>query len=207
MFERFSAAAREVVVEAQRQAALRGDGEITAAHLAYALCESDDPVARILAQHGVVAPPVPEPAAEGSAAAFDGDDAEVLRSLGIDLDQVRRAAEQTFGPGALDVPSPSQRGERGGAADAAALRHVRFTREAKSVLEGTLREALGQGDRTLRPAHLVLAMQFLQRPTEVAAVVDPVRLTAELRALLTEQRRNDPPAGSWWPFGGRSRPA
>jgi hypothetical protein len=34
--------------------------------------------------------------------AFSDQDADALRSVGIDLDEVRRTVEETFGPGALE---------------------------------------------------------------------------------------------------------
>lgn len=54
-------------------------------------------------------------------------DADALRAIGIDLDEVRRMAEESFGPGALDrAPRPCGPG-------------MRFTPKAKQVGAEVLR--------------------------------------------------------------------
>jgi hypothetical protein len=57
---------------------------------------------------------------------------------------VRRQAEETFGEGAL--------GRTGGSG------RPRFGRAVKKTLELTLREAIAQGDRSLGPQHILLAL-------------------------------------------------
>lgn len=65
---------------------------------------------------------------------FTDDDADALRSVGIDLDEVRRNVEDAFGPGALDRGVPD--------AHRSGTRHIPFTRDAKRALELSLREAI-----------------------------------------------------------------
>jgi ATP-dependent Clp protease ATP-binding subunit ClpA len=156
MFERFTTAARAAVVGAQQHARQAGHAEIGAADLlAGVLDDADGIPARVLADLGVQV-------GEGVAATeqvFDDDDAAALGSLGIDLDAVRRRAEQTFGAGALDRrrrQRPGLFGRRSGSG------HIPFNREAKTALELTLREALAEGHRRLGTEHVFLGLLATQ---------------------------------------------
>ena len=75
-------------------------------------------------------------------------DAAALGTVGIDLDAVRDSVEATFGPGALDVPSPDKGREVKG--------HIPFTRRAKKVLELSLREALALESGSIADGHIAL---------------------------------------------------
>ena len=137
MFERFTEKARTVVVLAQQQARERGDGTIDTGHLLRALCAVPESVALMVLEGFSVdradveadlrAGPAP---ASGTSAA----DADALAALGIDLDEVRRRIEETFGPGALDRARAPKRHFLGG--------HIPFAKESKKALELSLREAL-----------------------------------------------------------------
>lgn len=106
MFERFTPAARQVVIRAQDEARGFAHPWIGTEHLLLAvLAAPDSPAAALLAEQGVTL--------DTARAALDllvgrggfcASDAAALRTVGIDLDQVRRSAEATFGPGALDRP-------------------------------------------------------------------------------------------------------
>lgn len=74
-------------------------------------------------------------------------DADALASLGIDLDQVRRATEATFGRGALD--QPPGRFSRG---------HIPFTPSAKKSIELALRETLRLKHREISSGHVLLGI-------------------------------------------------
>lgn len=152
MFERFTTAARAAVVGAQAHARRAGHDEIGAADLLAGILDDADGIpARVLADVGVTA-------GGGVSAAeefFDTDDAVALGSLGIDLDAVRHQAEQTFGPGALDRrrrQRPGLFGRRSGSG------HIPFSREAKSALELSLREAVSEGHRYLGTEHVFLGL-------------------------------------------------
>ena len=86
--------------------------------------------------------------AEREQATFSEEDADALRSVGIDLDAVRRSVEEAFGPGALD------RGTSGGRKRG----HIPFTRGAKKALELALREALQLGHNYIGTEHLLLGL-------------------------------------------------
>jgi ATP-dependent Clp protease ATP-binding subunit ClpA len=79
----------------------------------------------------------------------DALDADALASVGIDLDQVRRAAEATFGPGALD---------RARRARARRPRRMRFTAEAKKALELALHTVVELRHRELAGGHLLIGI-------------------------------------------------
>ncbi|WP_432522960.1 Clp protease N-terminal domain-containing protein [Kineococcus sp. SYSU DK006] len=186
MFERFTPGAREAVVGAQAVARELGHREIDDRHLLLALLESDGVAAAVLRGAGA------DPAALRAVVAGGPDrDAEALRALGIDLDEVRRRAEQAFGPGALDRPSPRRRGRFGRWLD---TDHLPFTRPAKRALENALRAALDLDHRSIGTEHVLLGVLAdedsagaralreagvdLDRPAAVVAVREHLRRSA-----------------------------
>src|SRR5262245_44989891 len=111
MFERFTHGAREVVVLAQQEARELQQSPIGTQHLLLALlADAESSVARALAAEGIdqrlvraeIIRRVPADAAPDTATLIDRDaeDREALKAIGIDLDKVRRAIEENFGPGA-----------------------------------------------------------------------------------------------------------
>ena len=114
MFERFTDKARTAVIAARAEAAERGD-QIRPVYLLHALAAGDGVAARALAGLGVEAVAIErrlDRAAPLRRPSGD-DDAEALASIGIDLDEIARRVEESFGPGALDR-SPSRPREPGG---------------------------------------------------------------------------------------------
>jgi ATP-dependent Clp protease ATP-binding subunit ClpA len=87
-----------------------------------------------------------------SPGALGDDDAQALRTIGIDLDAVVASVEQTFGPGALSGPEREQRRGFFGAGG------PRFTKRSKKALELSLREALRLGDRHIGTGHILLGI-------------------------------------------------
>ncbi|MBA2576781.1 MAG: Clp protease [Euzebyaceae bacterium] len=158
MFERFTAAARQVVVGAQEQARLLGHNHIGTEHLLLGLFgDSASVAARVLTGLGVERDHILEGVAEHIGPSQP--DAQALATLGIDLDEVRRKAEEAFGPGALG--RTRRRGKVTG--------HVPFTPRAKKVLELSLRESLRMKHRWIGPEHVLLAL--LREGQGVAAVL------------------------------------
>jgi ATP-dependent Clp protease ATP-binding subunit ClpA len=111
MFERFTDNARKVVSLAMAKAKERGDDQIRPVHMLYGVAATDGVAARALTALGVDAAVVerelgrapgasPGPLGPGDEPA-DGD-AEALAAIGIDLDEIRRKIEESFGPGALE---------------------------------------------------------------------------------------------------------
>jgi ATP-dependent Clp protease ATP-binding subunit ClpA len=144
MFERFTRAARDVVVCAQEEATSLGHGGIGTEHLLLGVAAGDG---------GVLAPlGVDHAALRATVAANrrDGLDAAALATIGIDLDAVRRSVEESFGPGALAGRRRCRRGGRAG--------HLPFSPRAKRALERSFREALTLRDGHVGPDHILLAL-------------------------------------------------
>ena len=144
MFERFTKDARSAVVAAQEQAARLGHNRIGAEHLLLAvLADAASTGARALVALGAER--------EALAAQVPGQleqDEAALLALGIDLAEVRRQLEASFGKGAFDAAA------RG----SSRARHIPFTRAAKKALENALREAIVLGHRRIGTEHIALGL-------------------------------------------------
>lgn len=146
MFERFTADARAAVVEAQTVARSRSDGRIDTRHLLLGIASVPDGVGtRALTDRGLDHDRLATEAARHTEA--DALDAEVLATLGIDLDAVRARADAVFGHDALNrAGRPPKRG------------HVPFAKDARKTLEVALREAVHRGHRHIDSGHILLAL-------------------------------------------------
>jgi ATP-dependent Clp protease ATP-binding subunit ClpA len=169
MFERFTAEARTVVVGAQEQARDLGHRVIGTEHLLLSLLAGGGTAAALLRERQIT-----PGSARAAIARFVGQpverlshsDAEALRAIGIDLDEVRRRLEENFGPNPLAVPpeepvrrrfglrrvrrEPEPEGNRRG--------HIPFSPRAKKVLELSLREALRLKHRSIGSEHILLGL-------------------------------------------------
>jgi ATP-dependent Clp protease ATP-binding subunit ClpA len=155
MFERFTKRARTVVVHAQEIARERRSPTIGPEHLLLGLFAVPDGLAgTILARLQVERADVEADLARG--APFD---AEGLATLGIDLEEVRRQAEETFGPGALDRTRAARGRWHGG--------HVPFEGDAKKALELALREAVRLGHGFIGTEHVLLGLLHDGRARDV----------------------------------------
>lgn len=171
MFNRFTKAARESVIAAQRIAQEAGARRIEPAHLLGGIAGSGGPGGDALTFVGLDA----ELVAGGVRA--DPLDPEALAILGIDLTEVRDAAEQTFGAGALDrAPRRAKRGR------------VPMSRSAKLALQHALRNAGRLGSGWLDTGHLVLGVLDLDdapvRATLALAEVQPADLRREVERRI-----------------------
>ena len=140
MFERFTADARAAVVAARTEAKALGHERVGSEHLLLGVATTGGRAADVLARHGAGADRL-----RGALSAGEPD-AGALAAIGIDLDEVRRRVEASFGPGALERGRRRRRG------------HVRFTAAAKKALELSLREALRLGDREIGAEHVLLGL-------------------------------------------------
>jgi ATP-dependent Clp protease ATP-binding subunit ClpA len=207
MFERFTHAARDVVVRAQVEARAVRQSPIGTQHVLMALlADATGPVAtagalkdkgvdarfvraeveRLIGPGGQLRDPGPD---------TDAEDAAALRAIGIDLDAVRRAIEENFGPGALQLPvaaAPKRRGLLRRSRPRTSTRgHIPFSPRSKKVLELSLREALRLKHNFIGPEHIMLG---ILREGEGMAVrilteagVDPQRLRDEVTRSLGNQ--------------------
>jgi len=170
MFERFTHAARETVVRAQVEARDLQQSPIGTQHVLLALlADPEGPIttsaalrdkevdaryvrAEILRRVGP--DPVPEPMPDA-----DAEDKAALKAIGIDLDAVRRAIEENFGPGSLHLPRrpvPKRKGllRRFGGKTG----HIPFSPRAKKILELSLREAIRLKQNFIAPEHIMLGI-------------------------------------------------
>ena len=149
MFERFTQAARTAVVRAQEQARAQGSPTIGAGHLLFGvLTDTDAAPAVVLHRWGVDAAAV--------ATTIDrvtGLDDEALSALGIDVDEVRRRAEDAFGRGALDRPAARSRWGR-----TMTKGHLPLTSEAKEALTQAVRAATSYGHPEIGSAQLFFGL-------------------------------------------------
>jgi ATP-dependent Clp protease ATP-binding subunit ClpA len=186
MFERFTDKARQSIAFAQHEARALGHNFIGTEHQLLGMLALGDGVAfRVLAAEGVTLEQTRQTVVEWIGRGPQDRtvaDAEALATIGIDLDEVKAAVEDAFGPGALEL--------------SAARRHVGrfrgslgappFAPRAKKLLELSLREALALKHSSIGTEHLLLAMLRLGEGVgyEVLAErVDP----AELRTKVIDE--------------------
>ncbi|MFH8348144.1 Clp protease N-terminal domain-containing protein [Streptomyces sp. NPDC018045] len=187
MFERFTVSARNVVRGATAYAVRPGPGTVGEGELLLALLDGQEsPGAEALAALGVrerrasVQRSLDEARRRGGLTATD---AEALAGLGIDVTEIVDRVERAHGAGALDAASvpPARRGR--------SLRGP-FSPEAKSVVERSLRVALGRGDKYIGDEHLLLAM--VAKPGLAASVLAEHGVThADVVRVLGERAAAD----------------
>ncbi|MEU7555101.1 Clp protease N-terminal domain-containing protein [Streptomyces sp. NPDC044571] len=153
MFERFTKAARAVVKGAVEHADRAGAVAVTEEHLLLALLDRDD--TRAAAALRELCPPDRRPSLAAALAdarrraGLSRADTEALADLGIDVGAIVERVEETHGAGALA-------GDRKDAGWRS--RRPSFSREAKTVLEKSLRVALARKDREIGDEHILLAL-------------------------------------------------
>ena len=209
MFERFTQAARDAVIQANAEARDLGQTPIGTQHLLLALvADGRGAVAEALRGAGVDEKYVHDevvkragnpPADVDPLPDADGEDAAALRLIGIDLEAVRRAIEENFGPGALRLPPasvPRRRGVlgrfgrakpgtdwRGG--------HRPFSPRSKKILELSLREAVRLKHNYIAPQHIMLGIlregQGMAARIVADAGVDQAALRDELTRSLDDR--------------------
>jgi ATP-dependent Clp protease ATP-binding subunit ClpA len=171
MFERFTDQARNVVVHAQEESRRLGHSFVGTEHILLALLHpSAGATAGLLTQAGVDADAAREAVQRQQAqprSALTAEDAEALRSIGIDLERVLDRLEETLGPAPLAASPPRRRGlfrrrRTGGG-------HIPFTARSKKVLELSLREALALKSGHIGSEHILLGL--IREGDGVAAVV------------------------------------
>lgn len=153
MFERFTKGARATVTGAVAHAERTGAGPITEEHLLLALLDQEGG----RASFAVTALGLVDRRASVEAGLADARrrggmtkaDADALAGIGIDLAAIVDRIEEAHGEGALRGDRKDRRWWTG---------NRTFTREAKTILEKSLRIALGRGDRFIGEEHLLLSL-------------------------------------------------
>jgi ATP-dependent Clp protease ATP-binding subunit ClpA len=113
-------------------------------------------------------------------------DAAALRTIGVDLDEVRRRVEDSFGPDAL------QHRRRWSGRTRTRICGLPFMPSAKRAIELALRETIRLGDRSIGPEHVLLGLLRADGPsTELlrAQGIDPVEVRDEVVRNIGEARR------------------
>lgn len=189
MFEKFGKNARVAVIATQQEAKQLGAKRIGQEHLLLGVLAHAEPsLAAVLTARGITADDVrAELAQRATAGPLGIDDAEALRSVGIDLDAVQASVAENFGAQAWDQAEPQPELGVFGRLLGAGRGHIPFTAEAKKALELALREAIHRKDREISSTYLLLGI--LRAPNRVATDVlggrDAVSgLRADLYAML-----------------------
>ncbi|GGT58087.1 hypothetical protein GCM10014713_59640 [Streptomyces purpureus] len=146
MFEFFTDRARHAVVQSQDEAIALGHDFIGTEHLLLGLVGTDQSTAGdVLREQGVELTRAREETvrileAAGIAATGGQPAKDALSSLGIDVEEIQRQADNNFGPGAFQYPRPA------------------YTPDAKKALEQTLSEAQALGKDRFGTEHILLGM-------------------------------------------------
>jgi ATP-dependent Clp protease ATP-binding subunit ClpA len=159
MFERFTEAARSVVVDAQAEARRFGHPQIGSEHLLLAISTSATPAADALTGLGITPATIVAVLPQGrTGRPFEGIDEEALAAIGIDLEQVRACVEK-FRPPTAEALS----GDSAGHSPSRRRRRLRipFSADAKHCLERSLRESSMARDGYLGIEHLLLALMVV----------------------------------------------
>jgi ATP-dependent Clp protease ATP-binding subunit ClpC len=168
MFEFFTNRARDAVVLSQDEAIALGHDFIGTEHILLGLIGTGRSTAGdVLREQGAELTRAREEtvrivAAAGIASTGGQPAKDALSSLGIDVTEIQRRADDTFGPGAFQYPRPA------------------YTPDAKKALEYTLREAKALGHEKFGTEHVLLGLLAAGegRGLEVLAAleVDPAGL-------------------------------
>jgi ATP-dependent Clp protease ATP-binding subunit ClpC len=146
VFERFTNRAKRVITLAQDEAIADDHGFIGTEHVLLGLVKVPESVASaLLTEIGITPDQATEETARVQAAAGIGGNADqtakdALASIGIDVEQIRRRADETFGAGQFKYPRPP------------------FSPRAKKVLELSMRESLALGHNYVGTEHLLLGL-------------------------------------------------
>lgn len=186
MFEYFNAPAKRVMVASQDEATAFGHDFIGTEHLLLALLVVDDGLAgKVLTRdYGMAVEPAREAArgvfAEAGIEANGVQDSkDALSSIGIDVDEIKRRADDTFGPGVFRFPRPA------------------YTARSKKVLEGAVRRWDGLGHKKasapVGTGHLLLGLldeeSGLSHKLLAAFSVDERALSETVVARLESEMR------------------
>jgi ATP-dependent Clp protease ATP-binding subunit ClpA len=190
MFERFTPEAKRIVVDGVELARRLHHDFLGSEHLLIALAGTG-PNAATRAMIACGFDPARAEADLASIVPSPGDDlseadAAALRSIGVDLDEVRRRTEASFGPGALG----RQRRWRGHRRNRVC--GLPFLPEAKRALELALREAIRLDRRAIGPEHVLLGLLRLGGPSTQllrAQDIDARRMRSEVERGLGDLRR------------------
>jgi ATP-dependent Clp protease ATP-binding subunit ClpA len=181
MLHRFLESARLVVEDAQVQARRMNQTQVRAEHLLLALAGTGTgTAAHVLSSNGLT-PARIENAISRTVAFESGNgpvtraDAEALRTLGVDLDEILAKLEGSMGP-ALSPPVGRRRGSLG--------KHLPFSADAKRTIVAGLTEAKQRGDGYIGPEHLLLGVLTQEKSVAVESLSLFDTTAGDLRAQV-----------------------
>lgn len=143
MFERFTGTAKRSIVRSEQEAISLGHDYIGTEHLLLGLAGVPEGMAaEVLAQSGITVGRMHAEVTRlpGRPGATATGPAEALAAIGIDVDEIRRRADASFGSGRFVFPRPA------------------YTPRAKDALIRSLREAETLGDEDVDTQHLLLGL-------------------------------------------------
>jgi ATP-dependent Clp protease ATP-binding subunit ClpA len=183
VFEKFQPDARFAVVRARDEASAAGQPKIGCEHLVVALLAEPGPAAEALGAAGADLAGLRARLPRTPLAPPDPLDADALATLGIDLDAVRRAADATFGPGALDRPvTGGRRKWKAGP--------IGISPELKEAIGLGVTVASRQKQRHISGAHLLAGIIDQGRNRGLAllaaAEVNPAALRADVLSRIAD---------------------
>jgi len=146
VFEKFTNLAKRSITLSQDEALTLGHDFIGTEHILLGLVRVREGLAgEILSEQGVTADQVRAETlrllqAAGVSANSGREATEALAAIGIDVEEIRRRADDTFGPGRFRFPRPA------------------FTMRARRVLELTLSQSMELGHDEIGTEHLLLGL-------------------------------------------------
>ena len=181
MFERFTPAAKAVLVEAQDLAIELGADYIGSGHILYGCAAGREPTAgEVLRACGITEASIRKLLPRSEEAPGGEIDPEALQAIGIDYEGVRAAVNENFGQGALES-APDRR------ASSAKLRKPPFTPQAKRSLELALRVAIELHHHHMEPGHVLLGLLRLDDDFILSVVQQSGSTVAGLSASVLER--------------------
>ncbi|MGW1195261.1 Clp protease N-terminal domain-containing protein [Streptomyces sp. NPDC002536] len=178
MFDQFTELAKRAVVASQDAALSLGHDFIGTEHILLGLAQTAGTAGEVLREHGVdlaqTRQEVVRLLEESGVTATGGQAAkDALASIGIDVAEIQRRADDTFGPGAFHFPRPA------------------YTPHAKKALELTLHEAAALGQQRIGTEHILLGLvaegEGLALTVLTALDVDPAALRTSVLNRVTPQ--------------------
>ena len=168
VYDRFTELAKRAMVGARDAATALGYDFIGTEHLLLGLAQTAGIASETLRAHGVELGRLRDEtvhalAADGAPATRGQAAKDALSSLGIDLTEIRRRADQNFGPDALKYPRAA------------------FSLAAKRAKQASLHQALELGQQRIDTEHLLLGV-LAEADGDAAPI--PVPVPARVLAAL-----------------------
>lgn len=145
IYDRFTALAKRAIVGARDAATFLGHDFIGTEHLLIGLAQTAGRASEALRAHGVELTALGSEAARqmsarGVPATHGNAAASALSTLGIDVSEIRRRADASFGAGSFQFPRPA------------------FSLSAKQAIKASLEHARAVGQEEIDTEHLLLGV-------------------------------------------------